>query len=425
MVAINGKTTLALNGKTPVKIDGTEYYQWFDGWLDGLFFWTATAGSVLTIRMSSNLDMGMLRYSGQLAARISDTAKGERYLDAIIADNDVADIITLSSTISNTIMTFDGDDQVTIGANGGFDYLDLGNGNDVVTLNSRHWLGTVNLGQGNNRLTANDQGAGIEVIMAGQGNDRITVKAEVSTINAGRGNDTITTGAQWVGAIDAGRGKDKVTLGEGGADFVSLGRDADTLILKAQADPTHTIMVNGGGNVSSAADSDSDTISFAAFSKAVEIDLNSGRGISAQGRVQLREIENVTGGKGSDTIIGNWEDNVLSGGNGRDRLVAGEGADKLTGGAGADLFVFRDVDGKADRITDFKRAQKDKIDLRELDDDLDFIGNSQFSGDDGEIRFLRAGSQTQIQGDLDGDGKADFTIILNQSLTLVEKDFLL
>lgn len=50
------------------------------------------------------------------------------------------------------------------------------------------------------------------------------------------------------------------------------------------------------------------------------------------------EIENATGGRGSDYLIGNDLDNVLSGDDGDDSFETGGGQDTVFGGAGSDFF---------------------------------------------------------------------------------------
>ena len=50
-------------------------------------------------------------------------------------------------------------------------------------------------------------------------------------------------------------------------------------------------------------------------------------------------IENASGGRGSDTLIGNEADNNLNGDAGSDTLEGGAGADTLIGGAGNDTYV--------------------------------------------------------------------------------------
>lgn len=154
-------------------------------------------------------------------------------------------------------------------------------------------------------------------------------------------------------------------------------------------------------------------------------------------------IENGSGGRGDDLVIGNAYGNVLHGGGGADRLSGGSGADRLfgddgddvlagdagvdtlTGGAGADRFVFA-ADGSADRVTDFSHADGDRIDLSGLGADLSFIGKGAFSGQAGEVRYqVVKGGYTNIHIDLDGDRIGDIRIILEGSHSLALDDFLL
>jgi Ca2+-binding RTX toxin-like protein len=67
---------------------------------------------------------------------------------------------------------------------------------------------------------------------------------------------------------------------------------------------------------------------------------------------------------GNDDISG-WEgDDTLSGGAGDDSLMGFRGSDVLTGGIGADTFNFSWLNdaGDVDTVTDFNRAEGDKID---------------------------------------------------------------
>ena len=77
----------------------------------------------------------------------------------------------------------------------------------------------------------------------------------------------------------------------------------------------------------------------------------------------ITNIDHATGGNGHDRLTGNADANRLIGGKGNDTLTGlagGVSDDTLTGGAGADRFVFT-PDGGDDTITDFNRAQGDRI----------------------------------------------------------------
>jgi Ca2+-binding RTX toxin-like protein len=63
-------------------------------------------------------------------------------------------------------------------------------------------------------------------------------------------------------------------------------------------------------------------------------------------------IANAIVGSGTDTIIGNSANNVLTAGSGTDTLEGGGGSDTLVGGSGKDTFIFSSTDG-TDTIVNF------------------------------------------------------------------------
>jgi Ca2+-binding RTX toxin-like protein len=153
----------------------------------------------------------------------------------------------------------------------------------------------------------------------------------------------------------------------------------------------------------------------------------------------------IKGGSGADTLLGRDGDDTLGGGGGDDLLVGGEGDDVLSGewgrdvligGGGVDTFRFggwsTGTGADADRIEDFVSGE-DRIDLSGMDADLwaqgdqafVFIGGAAFSGTAGELRYGFDGTDTRIQGDLDGDGVADFEILLTGSPIPLVSDFFL
>ncbi len=156
--------------------------------------------------------------------------------------------------------------------------------------------------------------------------------------------------------------------------------------------------------------------------------------------------DSLDGGNGNDTLWGGDAADMLTGGSGNDSLLGdagndtlwgGSGADVLTGGAGADRFVFTKSSDlgtgttATDRITDFRASMSDKIDLRQIDANLaaggdqafTFIGRTAFHGVAGELRYDRNATGTQILGDINGDGVADFMLVLEQRMTLQASAF--
>ncbi|WP_430962790.1 immunoglobulin-like domain-containing protein, partial [Pseudomonas juntendi] len=69
---------------------------------------------------------------------------------------------------------------------------------------------------------------------------------------------------------------------------------------------------------------------------------------------------------GNDTLNGGKGNDILLGGTGNDTLIGGEGNDILIGGSGADTFVWKAGDIGSDVIKDFKVAEGDRIDLKDL-----------------------------------------------------------
>lgn len=140
-------------------------------------------------------------------------------------------------------------------------------------------------------------------------------------------------------------------------------------------------------------------------------------------------IENATGGNGRDTLIGNGVANVLEGRGGEDIL---------TGGGGGDIFRFvlasDSFGATADVIADFELGE-DVIDLTAIDANgarggngtFDFIDDARFGGAAGELRFKisSAASVTIVLGDIDGDRKADFRLVIASTAGVDGGDFLL
>ena len=157
--------------------------------------------------------------------------------------------------------------------------------------------------------------------------------------------------------------------------------------------------------------------------------------------------DTLEGGANNDRLFGDNGRDTLSGGDGRDRLDGGRHGDILTGGLGKDIqkggggydvFVFNSetetrVGAKArDKILDFQHGV-DVIDLHGMDaipgtvddDAFGWIGRAAFSGTAGELRYVKLKTATIVQGDTDGDGKADFEIELHGKMALHADDFIL
>ena len=148
-------------------------------------------------------------------------------------------------------------------------------------------------------------------------------------------------------------------------------------------------------------------------------------------------FDTIGGGAGEDVIFGDNGNDVLKGGGGNDILTGGTGRDTLRGGLGDDSFNFNSVNDSAagvkrDHIVDFAKGE-DQIDVSTIDanagaggnQDFTFIGNTAFSNTAGELRAVNSGGNTIVAGDRDGDGNADFSILVVGVTGLTEGDFVL
>jgi serralysin len=132
----------------------------------------------------------------------------------------------------------------------------------------------------------------------------------------------------------------------------------------------------------------------------------------------------LAGGDGADTLRGGLGNDTLSGGAGDDVLHGDPGRDVLTGGLGCDSFVFATLaDSSAaqpDLITDFQHG--DRIDLSGVHA-TSFLGTDGFSHAAGQVRFVQAGGETQVQVDVNGDGLTDLLIRLTGLHDVTAGDF--
>jgi Ca2+-binding RTX toxin-like protein len=135
-------------------------------------------------------------------------------------------------------------------------------------------------------------------------------------------------------------------------------------------------------------------------------------------------------------LDGGAGDDILLGGDGNDELAGGGGTDQLIGGSGADRFVFDNVAGSPaqapDLVFDFNAVQGDRIDVSGIDaisvttenEEFMFIDDEAFSGVAGELRFVHDSVDGLLEGDVNGDATADFTIELLGVTSLTGDDIM-
>lgn len=381
-----------------------------------------------------------------------------------------ADILSnLGGTINGAIDFGSGDDTLSNSGtiNGA---VTLGIGLDTV-INTGAIHGDVDLGSGFNTLSNSglivgtvggstttdlftNTGMIIGLIDLGNGqNTFLNTGTIVGDVGFGINNDTVTNTGSVSGTIYLGNGDDIFTggvfddtvVGGDGADTVRL-RGGDDTFVAWTLDGRD--VVNGGGG--------EDTYDASTVSSGMYIDLDDGVAKGA-GTDRITGFEHAIGSDtGGDTILGSGVDNTLSGldgsdvlrgfggndvldgGAGTDILAGGLGKDVLTGGTEADVFDFDSTaeTGRTaatrDVITDFDTGI-DKIDLATIDartniagnQKFTFLGTGAFTGVSGQLHYTVIGSGLLIEGDTNGDRKADFSIVLLDASSLVAGDFAL
>ncbi|MEZ5826991.1 MAG: hypothetical protein R3D30_04820 [Hyphomicrobiales bacterium] len=334
----------------------------------------------------------------------------------------------------------------------GADYMPDGGTVDSITLSS----GFLTLGRWNfdtpvgsledyldkNGPTAEIIGA-LEKFNGNAGDDRLLGHGNQDEFHAGGGNDTIVLSTNNSGStVDGGAGFDTLELQ--GANQLNLAKvtsiEAVSFNSLFGASVTFFGSEIGNGGLSSAlhvtGDSHANSLEFSPSlaGTSMSIDLS---GFTFSNWDTEADSVTINGGALADTLIGSKVSDHINGGLGGDLIRGGLGQDFLTGGADHDIFDFNSVkESKVgsthrDNIMDFESGTDD-IDLRTIDakkgvhgnQKFDFIGKHGFHDVKGELRYKDLGSKVIVQGDTNGDGKADFEIWVNAD-ALNAHDFLL
>ncbi len=248
------------------------------------------------------------------------------------------------------------------------------------------------------------------------GDDKLIGSSGFDSINGDAGNDVIR-GMGGTDLIFGGAGDDTI-FGGLGNDIIDGGADTDLLIryYGAQIDVSVT-----NQSIVEAISDEGDSL------------LNIEQ-IVISNRFAPASDDTIDGSNATIELDlqGGAGDDIITGGSEADNIEGDTGDDTLTGGIGADTFDFDyigEVGTTGDIITDLEFS--DRIDFALINSlgealdpdglDLTFIGEAAFSSTAGEFRFTRAGGQTQIQFDEDGDGTADrFVTITAGEFILVE-----
>jgi hypothetical protein len=263
--------------------------------------------------------------------------------------------------------------------------------------------------------------AGDDAISAAEGNDFIRGGDGRDVIFAGAGDDQVFAGSQ-ADIVFGDAGADRI-FGDGGNDMINAGAGNDTVFGGAGNDLI-VAEVGDGDDAYFGDDSDGgpgvDTLDMSAITVNANVSLGSGpmangSAFSAQTGIDtLWGIENVNTGSGNDTITASNAVNVMN------------------GGTGADTFRFLSASGAdGDTIIGFEPG--DRLDLSAIDADLAAAGDQSFTLVTGAA-FTAAGQLavsfgsgengdfTLVQGNIDGNADADFTIQIEGHHTLTNSN---
>lgn len=305
-------------------------------------------------------------------------------------------------------------------------------GSGGVTLLNKGGVvdGGVQLGSGINQVD-NRNGTINGLIFTGDLADSIDNRGGTIAqgVQTGNGADVIENrGGTIVGTVNMGLGNDRFGAGTN-TESVNGSDGIDTLDLTRL------------GAVTVALDGSLDNVGVAADSAYIDFE-NIAGSLTGANTLVGNELGNaITGGRSADSLAGAAGDDLLTGNGGRDTLNGGTGADTLVGGRGPDTFVFASTTdatvAEFDRITDFSAAENDRIDLSAIDANtattgdqaFTFIGTAAFGNHAGELHLIAktvsASVVNFLEGDVNGDGTADFSIMLQNNAVLVRSDIVL
>ena len=350
--------------------------------------------------------------------------------------------------------TLTGNSQANVFRGGrGADTLDGGSGSDTADYSDKTSAIAVTL-DGANFVTvtvggvAEDSIRNIENVIGGSGKDTLTGDALNNTLLGGAGNDTLK-GAAGNDTLDGGDGIDtadysdktaavNVTLNGAGNATVTVGGVAEDTIRNIEnvtggsgndtltGDTFNNRFLGGAGDDALKGNAGKDTLDggvgtdtadYSDKTLAVAVTLNGATNatvtVGGVAEDTIRNIENVTGGAGNDTLIGDALNNTLLGGAGDDLLKGAEGNDTLDGESGSDTADYSDKTGSvavtlrgvSNATVTVGGVAEDTI--RNIENVIGGSGNDTLIGND-PANIFRGGPGADILDGRSGSDTADY-----------------
>ncbi|UUZ74664.1 hypothetical protein LP414_20210 [Polaromonas sp. P1(28)-13] len=359
----------------------------------------------------------------------NDTYEVNEAGDVVVEDAD-AGIDTVWAYVSHTLSA-NVENLVLSNAVGNF--TGTGNALDNLMIGSK----------GNDVLVG---GLGNDTMVGGLGNDTYEVNeaGDVVVENADAGIDTVWAYVSHTLSANV----ENLVLSNAVGNFTGTGNDLDNLMIGSKGNDVlvgglgNDTVVGGLGNDTMVGGLGNDTYEVNEAGDVVVEDADAGIDTvwAYVSHTLSANVENLvlSNAVGNFTGTGNALDNLMIGSKGNDVLVGGAGADTLTGGIGADTFALTALGdsgvgaGLRDIITDFLSGT-DRIDFTGIDANtgvagdqaFTMLGTGAFFGVAGQLRYDVVGADTVMQGDVNGDGAADFELQLTGIHSFVPADLLL
>ncbi|MGL4960838.1 MAG: beta strand repeat-containing protein [Inquilinus sp.] len=255
-------------------------------------------------------------------------------------------------------------------------------------------------------------------LTTGAGNDAIVGGSQADSITTGAGNDSINAKTR---PTVAGSGVDVVD-GQGGTDALVVDASAETQAVQlfAGGSPTFQVRSNSGNFYVDAYNME--TVTFHGSSAGDTISGNTGAD-TLNGRAG---VDSIDGGAGDDKIDAGTEADSIRGGRGADTITAGAGNDTIRYGTVLDSWVAgAKIDSVADFVSGFDKFDLSEIDANNIGADgnqaFTFIGGAGFAAVRGQLRSAAG----VVEADVNGDGFADFRIVLANGAAAAAADFVL
>ena len=249
-------------------------------------------------------------------------------------------------------------------------------------------------------------GEGDDILFGYVGNDILVPAGGDDSVHGGDGDDAIHTGT--------------------GHDTLNGGNGDDTLTLFKEEDAGWLVDLDGGyglqlvgdifqgGHLNTAEIRNIENVHGSSGDDTIRGD-DGANELTDGGSYYFKENDYIEGRGGHDTITSSGGSDTISGGAGNDRIVVREHANdhSITGGEGTDVFEFRDHSAQSGRIAtieDFDIYEYDRIQI-----DSDFVWN-EFGYSEYEVFAQKIFLYDQFEDvatlyfDRNGDAVSDYTI---------------